>query len=600
MNDSILAAAIDYAKAGLRVLPVYGVDSSGACACGNPHCQAAGKHPSISAWQQHATSDLQQVRTWFSSSAPQNIGVATGRGLLVLDLDGEAGAEWIRVRNVPLTWVTRTGSGGLHYWFKLPPGATYRNTARKLAPGVDTRADGGQVIAPPSRNARGDYQWLVSPADTELAPAPEWLLALLAENSAEEPRHADDLPEKILPGQRNSMLASLAGSMRRRGASSASILAALEVENREKCQPPLESAEVEAIAASVSRYAPETPLVVTYGAATTVAEVAPTPPDGWLTDAADLLAMDIQDPVPLLGGAGTGTLLAPNDLAVWHGAPRSWKSFTALLSAVCVATGSPLADHWPASRARVVYVQEEGSRVAWQRRLRWCLSACHAEAEDLRGWLHTSVSARFRLDDLAWLASLREELARIRPAVLFMDPLGQISSHDENDATETGALVRLVRDLQIEFGVSVVLIHHDRKHQPGSGGRRAEGLRGSSALWAACGTVSFDRTENGCSVEAELKDAEPVPRFELEYEICGDRMAVTYASAPPDSRTAAEERVLAAIAAGSMPLTHSEIIAATGLTDTRAREARDRLIQRGKVEQAGQRGRALTYRVPPG
>jgi hypothetical protein len=66
------------------------------------------------------------------------------------------------------------------------------------------------------------------------------------------------LPDTISEGERNSTLTSLAGSMRRRGATEESIAAALLVENQARCQPPLPEQEVRAIAKSISKYPPET------------------------------------------------------------------------------------------------------------------------------------------------------------------------------------------------------------------------------------------------------------------------------------------------------------------------------------------------------
>jgi hypothetical protein len=63
---------------------------------------------------------------------------------------------------------------------------------------------------------------------------------------------------KIPAGTRNQTLASLAGTMRRRGMSEGAIRAALLEENA-RCEPPLPEREVAAIARSVSRYDPEEP-----------------------------------------------------------------------------------------------------------------------------------------------------------------------------------------------------------------------------------------------------------------------------------------------------------------------------------------------------
>ncbi|MFO0915255.1 MAG: primase C-terminal domain-containing protein [Pirellulales bacterium] len=61
----------------------------------------------------------------------------------------------------------------------------------------------------------------------------------------------------IPSGQRNSTLASLAGTMRRVGMGHAEILAALERTNADRCSPPLPQREVERIARNIARYEPD-------------------------------------------------------------------------------------------------------------------------------------------------------------------------------------------------------------------------------------------------------------------------------------------------------------------------------------------------------
>lgn len=53
-----------------------------------------------------------------------------------------------------------------------------------------------------------------------------------------------------------------------------------------------------------------------------------------------------------------------------------------------------------------------------------------------------------------------------------------------------------------------------------------------------------------------------------------------------------------AIERSPLPMTQEELRAAVGLSNTRVREARERLCALGLIEQAGKRGRALTYRRP--
>ncbi|MFC1888845.1 phage/plasmid primase, P4 family [Thermodesulfobacteriota bacterium] len=68
---------------------------------------------------------------------------------------------------------------------------------------------------------------------------------------------AKPIGEHIGKGKRNATLASLAGTLRRRGASESTILTALLEENCQRCSPPLDEKEVAEIAKSVSRYEPD-------------------------------------------------------------------------------------------------------------------------------------------------------------------------------------------------------------------------------------------------------------------------------------------------------------------------------------------------------
>jgi P4 family phage/plasmid primase-like protien len=110
-------------------------------------------------------------------------------------------------------------------------------------------------VAPPSLGPNGKrYEWIVSPEDADLAEPPEWLMRLLDRQRSKAP--AGPVGERIPSGQRNKVLASIAGTMRRRGMGEAEILAALQVANEQRCEPPLEAEEVAKIAASVARYEP--------------------------------------------------------------------------------------------------------------------------------------------------------------------------------------------------------------------------------------------------------------------------------------------------------------------------------------------------------
>ena len=97
------------------------------------------------------------------------------------------------------------------------------------------------------------YEWEGSSAleQVPLAVWPEFLNGI-SERKARREEQAGPVSE----GWRDNHLTAQAGAMRRRGMSGAAILAALRVENAERCVPPLAESDVRRIARSVGRYPP--------------------------------------------------------------------------------------------------------------------------------------------------------------------------------------------------------------------------------------------------------------------------------------------------------------------------------------------------------
>jgi hypothetical protein len=131
-----------------------------------------------------------------------NIGLPTGfeNGIWVLEADTKAGHEVDGIKNLaalvqhykplPETLTAISPSGSVHRYFKWPKGLVVRNSASKIAPGVDVRGEGGMVIAPPSiRPGKGAYRWLNW--GTPIADAPAWLLKIVASKPRTKRKRAD-------------------------------------------------------------------------------------------------------------------------------------------------------------------------------------------------------------------------------------------------------------------------------------------------------------------------------------------------------------------------------------------------------------------------
>ncbi len=273
--SSVSTFALAYASRGVPVLPLHSPNDAGHCSCRRDCGRDTGKHPRTRHGLHDATTDEAVIRRWWETWPSANIGIRTGAvsGIFVIDVDPEGyeslaalAADHGAPGFCPDTWTVRTGRGGAHLYFRHPgSGVRIKTSAGILAPGVDVRGDDGYAILPPSRHANGNlYAWLdgFAPGQVALADPPPWLLALvlapapwLARTGTPTFRHEAVIGE----GQRNAVLTSLAGSMRRRGFSEVAMIAALQIENEARCQPPLPPEEVEKVARSVARYAPAPP-----------------------------------------------------------------------------------------------------------------------------------------------------------------------------------------------------------------------------------------------------------------------------------------------------------------------------------------------------
>jgi hypothetical protein len=111
---------------------------------------------------QHASSSMMNITGWWKQDPAANIGLPTGRvnGLVVVDIDTKGTVSGMQSflefldeqagqlpRDIPSV---RTPSGGWHLYFRSGPDEPIPSRTGLLA-GVDVRADGGYVVAPPSR-----------------------------------------------------------------------------------------------------------------------------------------------------------------------------------------------------------------------------------------------------------------------------------------------------------------------------------------------------------------------------------------------------------------------------------------------------------------
>jgi hypothetical protein len=181
--NALLEAALGYAAHGLPVFP---------CA---PHA----KHPACAHGLHDATTELDMIGRWWAEIPAANIGLPTGLGFDVLDLDNADAVAWAHEQGLPDGPQIATGHG-VHVYVA----STGSGNRVALELGVDYRGRGGYVIAPPSVHPSGARYELIAGDFDQIPDAPAWLRDRLAEQktgTTGAARAAESLRSNLTPGQ---------------------------------------------------------------------------------------------------------------------------------------------------------------------------------------------------------------------------------------------------------------------------------------------------------------------------------------------------------------------------------------------------------------
>lgn len=245
-SQAFCDAAIAYARLGFHVFPLV------------PN----GKTPLISGGFKAATTNTGQISAWWAATPRANIGIATGEsGLVVIDLDVKGGRNGVEAWQDLYakygfdvsTWLVETPTGGIHCYFR-GNGHDIASSAGKLGKGIDVRATGGYVVAPPSIVNGKRYYWLQDLSPETLVNLPDALASLLRDGSngngtmQKQPVDVDsDVPE----GERNYTLARYVGKKLAEGVPPAQVYEMAVLFNNARCKPPLPVKEVNTIVRSI-------------------------------------------------------------------------------------------------------------------------------------------------------------------------------------------------------------------------------------------------------------------------------------------------------------------------------------------------------------
>lgn len=450
--------------------------------------------PLLHDWPNKATSDVEEVKLFWTAMPDANIGIHCA-GMIVVDVDVHKGgdaslAALEAIYDLPDTRVCCTPSGGRHLYYLVD--VDVPNGVDRLGAGIDIRGHSGYVVAPGSTVGAGDYLW--ADPNTPVARAPQWLIdklgTIVPKASTNEP--IPDAPDPVLArakdwlSKREPAVQGSGGDLhtvktalwlRDNGCSEAQALELMAGDWNAACSPPWEHADLSAKVASAYRSAQNEPGAKAALPSDFPVYTSPAPVEKVSKSRQVMRLSDFAEQ----GGEGSDYvvkgLLQRSSAAVGYGAPGEGKTFVFLDLAYHVAAGAP----WHGLKVHaggVLYLAFEGTGGLVKR-----AKALRQRYGTADVPLYVS-GAAMNIREAAGRAELGSLMATLpaKPSLIVFDTFARaLCGGDENSAQDVGAFNSAIAALVENTGACVLLIHH-------SGKNKAAGARGSSALLGAIDT----------------------------------------------------------------------------------------------------------------
>jgi hypothetical protein len=273
-------------------------------------------------------------------------------------------------------------------------------------------------------------------------------------------------------------------------------------------------------------------------------------------------------------------------VGILGGEPKCCKSFLALDIAVSVASGTACLRQFPVHRpGSVLLFPAEDSLAVVRQRLEGICSAAGVAFQSLS--VDVITAPALRLDTPADRQRLANTVQSLKPILLILDPLIRLHRVDENDASQIGALLSFLRQLQRQFQIAVLLVHHARKDSHSS--RPGQALRGSSELhgWGDSNLYLRRRGES-LTLSTEHRAAPSQDHIPLQLIQSASALALSVATTdsshpPVEAEASPAERVRQALAQLDQPTSIQHLRKVCGMRTATLCSSLDQLSQRGLV-----------------
>ena len=424
----------------------------------------------IKDWLKKPYTTYEEIKKLAKEKPYFNIGIVTGKesNLLVIDIDinklDEKGniidsmANYQKLEGIygklPPTVTARSGSGGLHMYFKAPKDTTIKSKSDffgEAFKGIDIKCNGGKIMAPPSMHECGNqYAWINGKGfnEIEIAELPQKWYEAMVEISNLKPisepiRETIDGEIVITKGNRNETLFKKACSFLKSVQSKQELLTIINSINNTECSSPLEESEIRNIVESAWRYKQENN--------STIQVVTKTIELFSAKELCDTELIPINWIIPYFLGEG---------LSILSGNPKVGKSWFALNLAISVASGTTFLDLNIPNAQNVLYLALEDGKHRLQKRIKM-LEFEENKLENLKICLDVGEMQKEGLKNLEKI--INETGAKLVIIDTWFKFRGITSKGNINAYDKDYSELSVIKKIADTHHIAIMLVHHLKK-----------------------------------------------------------------------------------------------------------------------------------------
>lgn len=222
-------------------------------------------------------------------------------------------------------------------------------------------------------------------------------------------------------------------------------------------------------------------------------------------------SLEVFDPIVV-------NFLNRKEFMLLHASAKTGKSMFALNLCLSVSSGRDFLG-METLKSRVLYLQTEIANFSLRERIEKMIYGFGEKYNaDIESNFFIS-SDRIKIDTVSGIESIKAKVNEFQPSLLVIDPLYDLHSKNEDNASEMAPILCSIREIARSCDCAVVLVHHQGKKGESSVGNAGHACRGSSAFADVpdC-SISLSKDKAGFNLRGIFRNRISIDDMRLKFD----------------------------------------------------------------------------------